>query len=168
MKKIKKVFFDRGFTTKGASQERNSDFSFASERWEKTQSSGFTLIELLVVIAIIGVLSAVVLASLNTAREKARDAQRIVNVNQIATAIALYESDNNGVPPGESGVEYVNGNPNWIPGLAPKYISSVPSDPLDVEEHKFHYSRNGKDYEVASFLEQDGNQAASGDGGSSS
>ena len=67
---------------------------------------GFTLIELLVVVAIIGLLASIVLVSLNTAREKAHDAQRIVNINQIANAIAFYQDDNGGVPPGEDGVEY--------------------------------------------------------------
>lgn len=62
----------------------------------RTHSSqrGFTLIELLVVIAIIGMLSSVVLASLNTARESARDARRLADIKQLQTALELsYDSD---------------------------------------------------------------------------
>lgn len=51
---------------------------------------GFTLIELLVVIAIIGVLSSVVLASLNTARAKANDAKIRTDLRQISTALQFY------------------------------------------------------------------------------
>ncbi len=59
---------------------------------------GFTLIELLVVIAIIGILSSVVLASLNTARAKSRDAARVATIKQVQNALALYYLDRNDYP----------------------------------------------------------------------
>jgi prepilin-type N-terminal cleavage/methylation domain-containing protein len=62
---------------------------------------GFTLIELLVVIAIIGLLSSIVLASLNTARTKARDAARLSDMHTIRTALELYANDHNGQYPDE-------------------------------------------------------------------
>ena len=60
----------------------------------KNQVRGFTLIELLVVIAIIGVLSAVVLASLNTARSKGNDAAIKSNLSTILTQSAIYYDTN--------------------------------------------------------------------------
>ncbi len=51
---------------------------------------GFTLLELLVVIAIIGVLSSIVLASLNTARDKGNDVGVKANLATLASQSALY------------------------------------------------------------------------------
>jgi prepilin-type N-terminal cleavage/methylation domain-containing protein len=55
--------------------------------------AGFTLIELLVVIAIIGLLSGVVLASLNTARTKGADAGIKSNLKSVQTQAEIYYDD---------------------------------------------------------------------------
>ncbi len=52
--------------------------------------TGFTLIELLVVIAIIGILSSVVLASLNSARNRGADANIKANLNNARGQAELY------------------------------------------------------------------------------
>lgn len=60
---------------------------------KKNFKGGFTLIELLVVIAIIGILASVVLASLNTARNKGADAAVKANLaNTRAQAEIVYDS----------------------------------------------------------------------------
>jgi len=54
------------------------------------KNKGFTLIELLVVIAIIGVLASVVLASLNSARNKGTDAAIRSNLANLRAQAELY------------------------------------------------------------------------------
>lgn len=76
------------------------------------KNEAFTLIELLVVISIIGLLSSVVLSSLNSARSKARDAKRISEVRQIKTALALYY-DKYGQYPGSGECGAASPNPGW-------------------------------------------------------
>ena len=91
---------------------------------------GFTLIELLVVIAIIGILSSVVLASLNTARQKGRDARRISDLKQIQLALELYYDSNQFYPltVGTTGSSVL---------VTAGYISSIPTDPTTLASYSY-------------------------------
>ena len=82
------------------------------------------MIELLVVIAIIGVLSTIVLASLNTARAKARDSQRVATVGQIQLALEMYY-DSNGKYPATLSL------------LVPTYLPVEPKDPDGTTSYKY-------------------------------
>ena len=117
---------------------------------------GFTLIELLVVIAIIGILSSVVLASLNTARAKARDAERLSDMQQVMRALELYANDNGGNYPianswqgvcssfGSKGLTGANG---WVPNLAPTYMPELPIEPKPISTSGCYlYKSTGTDY----------------------
>lgn len=115
---------------------------------------GFTLIELLVVIAIIGLLSSVVMASLNQVRAKARDSSRKQSIIQVRNALELYSSQNGSYPssnyseenpswlasagntgltfyeaPNEPIIDSFASEHNYIYQLVPNYISELPSDP---------------------------------------
>lgn len=133
-----------------------------------SKQRGFTLIELLVVIAIIGILSSVVLASLNSARTKSRDARRIADLHQIATALNLYY-DSNGAYPSVSTWVYSTAGCNWIPGLAPQYIPCVPQDPRNLGgspwsggsnyTYAYGYPQDGfpQEYDLVALLEDSSN-----------
>ena len=66
------------------------------KNFKQSLKKGFTLIELLVVIAIIGLLSSIVLASLSSARTKAKNAAYLAELKQLIIAMKLYREDNNG------------------------------------------------------------------------
>ena len=112
-----------------------------------TRSRGFTLIELLIVIAIIGILSSVVLASLNNARMKARDAERKSDMRAVLNALDLYALDNGGKYPvaanpgtGCAGARpgYCLGDSNVVAALVPQYLPEMPHDPT--------FANTGNDY----------------------
>lgn len=119
-------------------------------RKNKNPQSGFTLIELLIAIVIIGVLSAIILASLNSAKAKGRDAKRIRNIEEIRKAIELYVATNN-VAPDLGDPNCVDPNTtdvycftnDWTGGTAKPwddftaqlnpYMKTVPKDPCGID-----------------------------------
>jgi len=96
--------------------------------------SGFTLVELLVVIAIIGVLVALLLPAIQSAREAARRAQCQSNLKNVALAVLNYESTRKAFPQGMTfpkALELNLGNlsffnANWII----KILSNIEEQPL--------------------------------------
>lgn len=113
---------------------------------------GFTLIELLVVIAIIGILSSVVLASLGTARQKARDATRISDMKNIQMALELYYDSRQSYPGQTTNALYAAtgflDSASWTSNPlvgAGNYIPNIPVDPLISRGATYAYSYIGVD-----------------------
>jgi len=121
------------------------------------QNSGFTLIELLVVIAIIAMLASVVLASLNTARQKGRDAKRIADLKQVQLALELHFDANSQYPAADAG--------NTIPGSLETngYIQDIPVDPVAVQAYVYNRCTAVTDYCLAADLEDINNPVLDSD-----
>ena len=135
----------------------------------KKATSGFTLIELLVVIAIIGVLATVVLASLNTARRKSRDARRVTDLKQIQLALELYFDGfgANQYPTGLLAATPCVNDSGLTPLATQGYIGAVPHDPASATTCYRYASAsiNGRItyYHLAGILEDAANPVLNSD-----
>lgn len=87
--------------------------------------------ELLFVVGIIAILTAIVLASLNSARGKARDAQRVEDLANIRLALEVYFQEFGEFPKEGEGFVEVIGHGDTIDDIIAPYLGDVPRDPLD-------------------------------------
>ncbi len=108
----------------------------------RTLRCGFTLVELLVVIAIIGILVALLLPAVNSAREAARRVQCISNLHNVGLGLLNYESAQKRFPEGMTYDDSSSATriqtltdfgPNWVILILP-YIEEQPLfDQFDLD-----------------------------------
>lgn len=158
---------------------------------------GFTLLELLIVIGILAILSTTMILVINPAEmlRKARDSQRLSDLNTLKKAISLYLTDvstpnigtatysyshvtsvNCGITGNASSSQVINGN-GWLPinftsmtGGAP--ISALPIDPnptaYNVSPYLYYVYVVGSNYTFKLIANMESNTYAtkeSSDGG---
>lgn len=127
----------------------------------RKNNQGFTLIELLVVIAIIGILSSVVISSLNSARLRAKDAQRLSDVKQIQTALEMYYNEY-GYYPKKTAYTYTDsgcgGSSSWCSDidslkkdLAP-YINLPSKNSSGFNKDYYYNADSGDNYQSYGFM----------------
>jgi len=119
----------------------------------------FTLIELLVVIAIIGILSGLIVVSMNGSINSANDAKRKANIDAIRKALIVYGTLNRGVYP--TGIPEAAGcnissngaTTNRCVNLASALLELLPVLPIDPISGRYYtYISTGSDFTISSTL----------------
>ena len=126
-------------------------------------SRGFTLIELLTVIAIIAILAAILIPSISSVRERARETSKLSNYRQMYIANTMYASDNDGfsvIGKDARDPEYrttpypegASGKPHWQSILAP-YLGFSLEDINDVRKQEFFINPYFEDYDSSKIAQ---------------
>ncbi|MFA5432132.1 MAG: fibrinogen-like YCDxxxxGGGW domain-containing protein [Candidatus Paceibacterota bacterium] len=115
----------------------------------KLIKQAFTLIELLVVIAIIGILSGLIVISMNASVNSANDAKRKANIDSIRKALVIEKVF--GLYPVQTvPCEVGNNCGNLASVLVPTYFSTLPRDPSGA--YYDYYSADGTSYTLTANL----------------
>lgn len=113
---------------------------------------GFTVVELLVVISIIALLSSLVFVQFQTARIRARDAEREEKIKTLQNALAIYVINKHNYPLYSGAL--TGSDAASIALLNSDVIPEIPLDPLNAGNFRYIYeSTDGYTYLLTYYLE---------------
>jgi len=114
------------------------------------KKNGFSLIELLVVVAIIALLVAIAIVSTSRTNAQKRDAIRMMNMNEISKALALYQNTYQKYPIYTGNITGSDSMSTTLQSAGT--ISKVPTDPLAGYNYTYT-SANGANFTLGFCLE---------------
>ncbi|KKQ03395.1 MAG: hypothetical protein US12_C0016G0005 [Parcubacteria group bacterium GW2011_GWA2_36_24] len=108
-------------------------------------------------VAFLGILSSIVLASLNSARKKGRDATRRANIANLRVPLELYYDKHGKYP--------VTNDFNELLEMLKPYAGMPVNDPLSKDGWSYEYnSEDGKNYTLSYVLEDGGKKSIDSNG----
>lgn len=117
------------------------------------KNQGFGLIKFLILIVVIGLLTVIVVVSVKYLQARARDSQRVSDIEKIAAALDFYHNNFNSYLIYDDYIEDQD-NVFAIALISIGAINIVPVDPLNVNDYRYYYqSLDGHDYILEYYLE---------------
>jgi prepilin-type N-terminal cleavage/methylation domain-containing protein len=117
----------------------------------------FTLIELMVTVAIIAILTGVAAISYQGVRQRARDAQRSNDLNQLKISLTSYYQAQipQAYPISTTKVTLNDTTDVLATALKPNFVRNIALDPLNTGNYVYKYQSNstGTDYTLFATLE---------------
>jgi prepilin-type N-terminal cleavage/methylation domain-containing protein/prepilin-type processing-associated H-X9-DG protein len=99
--------------------------------------NGFTLVELLVVIAIMGILVALLLTTLSSAKAKAQRAQCVNNLHQLGAVLQIFLQDNHAYP------VIIMGTDEGYPATDRTWVAQLEREALNISQPSTNYYQKG-------------------------
>lgn len=110
---------------------------------------GFTIVELLIVIVVIGILAAITIVAYSGMQERARFAKNQTNLKTLNNAVIQYHAINGSYPNTSTAwLRQSSAGDNFIPGIKPDILSSLPTDSINSVSDSYYYMSDGTNYKL--------------------
>lgn len=110
---------------------------------------GFTIVELLIVIVVIGILAAITIVAYSGIQDRARFVRDQTNLKTLNSAVIQYQAFNGSYPNTSTTWRSQSGSgDNFIPGIKPDILSTLPSESKNTGEYSYYYMSDGINYKL--------------------